>query len=145
MQDRRAHTVRGTVRRWIWPAPLALVIGQRLAPLAAAVAMWSYVAFGTTPRLFGVFDTDIVVTACGALTIVGSVWLPLRPVIWLSVTIGTLGLSMTLLWQGTPTTDQRDTEILKAILFFTLWVSYLSCHLLTEFVRAVRTRGQAGG
>ena len=127
---------------WAWlrlPVSLPLFLGQRFAPLFTAVALGAYVAWGSTPELFGVVDVDPTLTVCAAVIAVSAFWTRLRPVAWLCVTVGALGLSMTLLWQGSPAAP-RELEMLKACLLGTLWLAYLSIQVLTEYLAGLRTQ-----
>lgn len=136
--ERRSQTWRNWLRRHTWPP--ALLFGQRIAPLSVALVAVVYSLWATPPDLFGFVPISPTVEACAAAMFAGAVWYRFRPATLAAVTVAELGLSMTLLFQGSPLEIPRQSEWLGAALHGSVWLLYLSVHIVTEVHIVARAR-----
>jgi hypothetical protein len=129
--------VLGRLRRDAWPVPLVVWLVEHMLPLVVASVMVAALLWGTVPNLFGFVPWTDQILAGTTLAVVAAVlWRPLRPYTIAAVTVGELGLAMTLLFVGSEVEAlPRGAELLGSALHGTLWLCYVAAHLLADMVR----------
>lgn len=136
--DRRSSSLANHFQRLVWPRPVPLVLGLRIAPLAVVALMWAAMAWSSPAVLFGVLPPLPTMGVCSLVVLAGAVWLPLRPFVLVAVTVSILGLSMTLLLSGSSSdVFPRRSELLGSALYGSIWLLYFISHVLVEVVRVM--------